>query len=77
MSTRSPVFLLLLFSISYTLTGQNRAVNRTNYRLHALKTDQPVEIDGILDEAIWSRAEKTSPFHRITPIDTGYAIAQT
>jgi hypothetical protein len=57
--------------------GQNTPVNRSDYRLKALKTDQSIKIDGILDEAIWSKAEKTSPFFRITPIDTGYAKAQT
>lgn len=52
-------------------------MNRANYRLQALETDQPVTIDGILDELIWSQAEKTTPFYRITPIDTGFARAQT
>jgi hypothetical protein len=42
-----------------------------------METDQVFKIDGILDEELWSKAEKTSPFFRITPIDTGYAIAQT
>ncbi|RLD55500.1 MAG: hydrolase, partial [Bacteroidetes bacterium] len=59
------------------LSGQDTAVNRSNFRLQALKTDQRIEVDGILDEAIWSRAERTTPFHRITPIDTGYAKSQT
>ena len=30
-----------------------------------------------MDEAIWSQVEKTSPFYRILPIDTGFAQAQT
>jgi len=34
-------------------------------------------IDGRLEEEVWSKAEKTTSFHRITPIDTGYARAQT
>ncbi|RLD92395.1 MAG: hydrolase, partial [Bacteroidetes bacterium] len=57
--------------------GQNTPVNRADYRLQAMETDQTFKIDGILDEEVWSKAEKTSPFFRITPIDTGYAIAQT
>ncbi len=36
-----------------------------------------MEVDGLLDEPIWSQSEKTTPFHRILPIDTGYAHAQT
>ncbi len=77
MNRRIPLSLFLLFVISYLLNGQNTPVNRADYRLQAIETDQTIEIDGILDEPIWSTAEKTSPFYRITPIDTGYAKAQT
>ncbi len=77
MITRFSIALFILFGIFQTLEGQNNPVNRANYRLQALKTDQAVNIDGNLDEGIWSRAQKTGPFHRITPIDTGYAKAQT
>ncbi|MDF1575978.1 MAG: DUF5916 domain-containing protein [Bacteroidales bacterium] len=77
MNTRIPTLLLLLIAISIVSYGQNTPVNRAGYRLHASKTDQPVTIDGILDEAIWAKAEKTTPFFRIQPVDTGYAKAQT
>ncbi len=60
-----------------SLMGQAGPVNRDSYRLQAKLTDQPIVVDGILDEAIWSVAEKTTPFFRIQPIDTGYAKAQT
>jgi hypothetical protein len=77
MRTRFSALLLLLFSISIVSNGQNEPINRANFRLQAKKINQDIEIDGLLDEAIWSQAEKTGPFHRITPIDTGYARAQT
>jgi len=77
MSSRISAILLFLYAVSGVLSGQNTPVNRANYRLQALRTDQPVTIDGVLDEAIWSKAEKTTPFFRIQPIDTGYAKAQT
>ena len=77
MNTRISLVLFFLFSMFLSLEGQKGPVNRADFRLQALKTDQAVIIDGMLDEGIWSRAEKTSPFHRITPIDTGYAKAQT
>ena len=77
MNTRTAAILLLLLVISSALTAQNTPVNREKYRLRALHTDQAVQIDGVLDEEIWSRAEKTTPFFRIQPIDTGYALAQT
>jgi len=77
MRTRIPALLIFLFAISIVSNGQNTPVNRSDYRLQAMETDQIFKIDGILDEELWSKAEKTSPFFRITPIDTGYAIAQT
>jgi len=77
MHTRIRASLLLLFAVPIVLNAQNAPVNRNDYRLHATKISQPVTIDGVLDEEIWSRAEKTTPFFRIQPIDTGYAIAQT
>jgi len=77
MRTRTTTLLLLLFAFSIVSIGQNNAVNRDDYRLRATKISQPVSIDGVLDEEIWSRAQKTSPFYRIQPIDTGYAKAQT
>jgi hypothetical protein len=77
MHTRIRASLLLLFAISVVLSAQNTPVNRKDYRLRATKISQPVSIDGVLDEEIWSRADKTTPFFRIQPIDTGYAKAQT
>ena len=77
MKTRIILALLSLLAIFQTTQGQSTPVNRANFRLQALKTDQAVTIDGLLDEEIWSRAQKTGPFHRITPTDTGYAQAQT
>ena len=77
MRSRIPAILILLFTISIVSNGQNTPINRADFRLQAMETDQAIEIDGLLDEPIWSKAEKTSPFFRITPIDTGYAKAQT
>ena len=77
MKATIPVALYCIFAFIQPLSGQDSAVNRSNFRLQAKKTDQGIEVDGILDEAIWSRAERTTPFHRITPTDTGYAKSQT
>jgi len=71
------VFLIGILVFVQPLYGQSTPVNRENFRLHASKIDQKIEVDGILDEAIWSQAQRTTPFYRITPIDTGYARAQT
>jgi hypothetical protein len=63
--------------ISYGLTAQGDPVNREQFRLRAIRTVEAVRVDGLLDEEIWTRAEPTTPFFRIQPIDTGYARAQT
>ncbi len=57
--------------------GQTQAVNRDSFRLDAIRTKTPLEVDGFLDEAIWQEAGRAKQFHRITPIDTGYAHSQT
>jgi len=72
-----PLFLVCLFACFQTNFGQTTPINREAYKLQAKKTDQLIEIDGILDEPIWSQCERTTPFYRILPIDTGYAQAQT
>ncbi len=77
MNTRYSAVLLFLFVMSGALTAQNTPVNRDNFRLRAIRTTQTIRIDGVLDEDIWTRAEKTTPFFRIQPVDTGYALAQT
>ncbi len=68
------IFLIFCFSPAL---GQSLAVNRDGYRIIATKTEDAIKVDGILDEAIWQNADRASRFHRIQPIDTGYAKAQT
>lgn len=66
-----------MFTCLQTSIGQTTPINRDSYRLQAKKTDQPIVVDGVLDEAIWSLAEKTTPFFKILPIDTGFAWSQS
>jgi hypothetical protein len=74
---------LVLFSVVITLSGmlnlvgQSNGNNRDKYNLHINKTDIEIEIDGVLDEAVWSKSDVAANFHRILPIDTGYAVSQT
>ena len=77
MRSTLPVFLVCLFACAQSLFGQSTPINRDSYRLQAKTTDQPIVVDGVLDEAIWSKAEKTTPFYRILPIDTGFAQSQS
>lgn len=39
------------------------------YQLHINRAGSPVKIDGLLDEAVWQQAEKTTPFWRKFPSD--------
>ncbi len=66
-----------LLAGSATLCAQQQPVNRNRYRIRVAEAREEIKVDGILDEAVWQNADRTSPFHRITPIDTGYAKAQT
>jgi len=76
---RNPLLLItaiILFS-NTMLIGQSKGINRDKYRIHIAQTDKEINIDGILDEEPWMTAERTEKFQRVTPTDTGYAIAQT
>jgi hypothetical protein len=71
--------MIILFIVCTTspLLSQTSGINRDKYRITISQTDKPINIDGILDEEPWITAERTGKFQRVTPTDTGYAIAQT
>jgi len=73
--------LLLIFSLLFIghgiILSQTNGINRDEYQVHIFKTDKPIKIDGIFDEEPWITAEQKGNFYRVTPVDTGYAIAQT
>jgi hypothetical protein len=68
--------ILLIISLT-PVFGQTRAVNRDKYRISINQTNEKLTIDGILNEEVWSHAERTGPFQRVLPTDTGYAKSQT
>ncbi len=70
------LFFLSLFSICI-LSGQSEGINREKYRIHISETDKEISIDGNINEAVWSAADKAHTFQRVQPTDTGFAIAQT
>jgi len=75
---RSIILLsIIIFSGSTILQGQSKGVNRDKYRINISQTTEKINIDGLLDEEVWKTAECTGKFQRVTPTDTGYAIAQT
>jgi hypothetical protein len=60
-----------------TSHAQSQGVNRDKHRLHIYETSEKIIIDGLLDEEVWKTAERPGLLTRVTPVDTGYATAQT
>ena len=77
MRSTFPLLLTGLLALVYDGYSQSAPVNRGEFKLHAGRTEQPVVVDGVLDDPVWQAADRTGPFYRILPIDTGYARAQT
>jgi hypothetical protein len=74
--------ILLVFSLNILcgttfLYSQQKGINRDKYRISIKQTSEKINIDGILDEESWMTAEHAGKFQRVTPTDTGYAVAQT
>ena len=69
---------LIFFLLGGTLLhSQDKAVNRDKYRIHIVSTSEVMKTDGLLDEKSWQVSETAENFIRVTPVDTGFAIAQT
>ncbi|HTN08047.1 DUF5916 domain-containing protein [Agriterribacter sp.] len=47
------------------------------FQLHIHKTDTPIHIDGIADEAGWQNAEVAGDFRMVLPMDTSGALVRT
>lgn len=77
MKREFPLYLLLFLFLPFLLHGQTTPVNREKFRLPIYRTNDTLEIDGLLDEDVWKKAEHAGSFYRILPIDTGFAKAQT
>lgn len=77
----NPSRLLLICAVfllgEIIVYSQVKAVNRNNYRINISYTSEPIKIDGVLNEQSWQDSEKAENFTRVTPVDTGYAVAQT
>lgn len=59
------------------LYAQKNALKRDRYRIKIARTIEAIKIDGVLDEKAWQISEKAENFIRVTPVDTGFAIAKT
>jgi hypothetical protein len=73
------LLLLCIFFLSgeIVLYSQEKAVNRDKYRINISPAGETIKIDGVLNEQSWEDSETAENFIRVTPVDTGYAIAKT
>ncbi len=70
------LFLTLLTLCSFFLVSSVQ-VKAQNQSLIVKKTSSPIIIDGLLEEAIWSKTEKASNFSQYFPQDSIPAISDT
>ena len=76
------LFLFFAFSGEAANGFTNKADTVTNkfnknYIYNVKRKLSPIIIDGVIDEPDWLVAQKASNFHRVLPIDTGYAYQQS
>ena len=67
---------ITLFS-NALFSSDSKGINRDQYRINISKTTAHINVDGILDEPVWMTTDLATKFHRVTPTDTGFAVAQT
>jgi hypothetical protein len=71
------ILILIVLMFNQGLLAQSKAINRDKYNINITPTQEKISIDGLLNEDIWKNAEKSGKLQRVTPTDTGFAIAQT
>ena len=75
--TRFILLIAIPLFFNTLLFGESKGVNRAKYRIGISGTTSEINIDGVLDEPIWSSTETATHFQRVLPTDTGFASAQT
>jgi hypothetical protein len=69
-------FYLTTFFLVFNTTFA-QTINEQNFKIHIKKINEPIKIDGLLDEPAWQKANATSPFIQQFPADTSLAVSQT
>lgn len=70
--------LITIFLILFVLpfTGYNQTSSKKHnaeFVYHARLIQDEIQVDGVIDEEEWLKAEKATNFYKVLPIDTGYA----
>lgn len=73
MSIKHLLHLLLTF-ITYIAFGQKK---NEGFQIHVERTSAAISVDGVLNESAWTKAQTTSDFYMVTPVDTGLASVKT
>lgn len=73
------LFCILLLTVKAELQAQSKkdtTINTLNkdFILNIKKAKSPIVIDGVINEPDWQEAHKAENFHKVLPIDTGFAI---
>ncbi|MDX1942069.1 MAG: DUF5916 domain-containing protein [Saprospiraceae bacterium] len=48
-----------------------------SYQLHIRKTNAPIRVDGVMDEAAWKEAAVAQDFYSVLPMDTSFGKVKT
>ncbi len=68
-----PSPLVLGIALFLSVFKSNAQINFEAFQIEIKKTNEPIVIDGVLDEKTWSEASVGKDFFMITPVDTGKA----
>src|SRR5215510_12670031 len=60
-----------------TSTTQSESAKNGTHRIHAVRTTEPIKIDGVLDEAVWATAEAATDFRQESPTEGAPASERT
>lgn len=74
LSLRKYWLISILFLACFTSYGQKK---NQGYQLHIQKTNNPIRIDGVMDEEGWLSAAAATDFFMVLPMDTSRANVRT
>ena len=82
MNTRHKLYQIVFSILAINMlvvgsTDQAFSQNYDDFTIGIKKSTVPIKIDGVLDEEAWKLSEVADNFHRVLPIDTGYATSKT
>jgi hypothetical protein len=72
-----PIILLVIFHFNATAQKLGIEDFQKEFQVHISPAGKPVKIDGILDDSIWTTAEKKSDFFLKFPTDEGRPVNKT